>query len=182
MRALYPATASVFLTLTLAQNCDVRGSGAAANNSRYDNSSPRRCNLPLTCCPLRFPPGMFLEARDAVMGANDTVLERELLFMQPAAAMPHCGSSCDSRTSAPTAARDDVTGLYDVTLELSVDSGAHFRCDPPIPSRSLVFIIPVSLQFGPAGDQSVRLLGPELSARHGQRRLQGQPAIIGRMH
>ena len=80
------ATASVFLTLTLAQNCDVRGSGAAANNSRYDNSSPRRCNLPLTSCPLRFPPGMFLEARDAVMGANDTVLERELLLMQPAAA------------------------------------------------------------------------------------------------
>ena len=29
---------------------------------------------------------MFLEARDAVMGANDTVLERELLLMQPAAA------------------------------------------------------------------------------------------------
>ena len=138
MRALYPATASVFLTLTLAQNCDVRGSGAAANNSRYDNSSPRRCNLPLTCCPLRFPPGMFLEARDAVMGVNDTVLERELLPMQPAAAMPHslCTARCHSRTSAPTAARDDVTGLYDVTLELSVDNGAHFRCDPPIPSCS----------------------------------------------
>ena len=75
---------------------------------------------------------MFLEARDAVMGVNDTVLERELLLMQPAAAMPHslCTARCHSRTSAPTAARDDVTGLYDVTLELSVDNGAHFRCDP----------------------------------------------------
>ena len=109
------------------------------------------------------------------MGVNDTVLERELLPMQPAAAMPHslCTARCHSRTSAPTAARDDVTGLYDVTLELSVDNGAHFRCDPPIPSRSLVFIIPVSLQFGPAGDESVRLLGTKLPARHGQRRLQG---------
>ena len=153
MRALYPSTASAFLTVALAQNCDVCGSGAAARNSRYDNSSPRGCNLRLTCCPLRFPLGMFLEASDAVMGVNDTVLERELLLIQPAAAMPHplCTARCHSRTSAPTAARDDVTGLYDVTLELSVDNGAHFRCDLPILLvRSLVFIIPVSLQFGPA--------------------------------
>jgi hypothetical protein len=44
------------------------------------------------------------EARDAVMGVNDTVLEP---------------------------ARDDVTGLYDVTLELSVDNGAHFSSVQP---------------------------------------------------
>ena len=110
------------------------------------------------------------------MGVNDTVLERELLPMQPAAAMPHslCTARCHSRTSAPTAARDDVTGLYDATLELSVDNGAHFRCDPlNLLVRSHVLIASVPLQLGPAGDESVRLLGPELPARHGQRRLQG---------